>query len=425
LFVSFFPKPKLFFISAAAWSLSLVLLWFLGGEQFGALFGMPPAAPDAAPILGVAVFLSKPFIWLYIYFAFGVGSFYLFWSIYSPHRWQSWSILGSALIIFSTYFSVQIYVALNTWRGVFFDLFQKAITTPGSVSASELYALVMVFAWIGFLFTGVYVVTRFFVSHYIFRWRAAMNDYYMVNWPRLRHIEGASQRVQEDTMRFSTTLEALGVAMVDSVMTLIAFLPLLAQLSTHITELPLVGYVPYSLVFAAIAWSIFGTVLLMVFGIKLPGLEFKNQRVEAAYRKELVYGEDDADRARPPTVAELFDNVRRNYFNLYFHYAYFNVVRSSFQQADNIFSLLIIIPTVAAGKITLGIWQQISTAFSQVSSSFQYLVNAWPTIVELISIYKRLRAFEATLEGAPLPDIDQHYLEREWAGVRPEDQPVS
>lgn len=240
-----------------------------------------------------------------------------------------------------------------------------------------------------------------------------MNDYYMANWSKLRHIEGASQRVQEDTMRFSQTMEGLGVAFVDSILTLIAFLPVLAQLSVHITELPLVGPVPYSLVVAAIVWSLFGTVLLAVVGIKLPGLEFRNQRVEAAYRKELVYGEDHEDRAQPPTVAELFANVRKNYFRLYFHYAYFNVVRSGFGQADAIFASLILIPTIAAGKITLGIWQQISTAFGQVSSSFQYLVNAWPTIVELLSIYKRLRAFEATLEGQQLPDIDQRYIERQ------------
>lgn len=217
-------------------------------------------------------------------------------------------------------------------------------------------------------------------------------------------------------MRFSTTMEGLGVAFADSILTLIAFLPVLAGLSSHITELPLVGQIPYSLVVAALVWSIFGTVLLAVVGIKLPGLEFRNQRVEAAYRKELVYGEDDPNRAQPPTVAELFANVRRNYFRLYFHYAYFNVFRSGFGQADAIFSSLILIPTIAAGKITLGIWQQISTAFGQVSSSFQYLVSAWPTIVELISIYKRLRAFEATLDGDPLPDIDQRFMDRQ-AGV--------
>jgi peptide/bleomycin uptake transporter len=412
VFVSFFPKPKPFIISAVVWSLFCVLLWFFGGEQFGAVLGLPPAPEGAPPILGMSIFWSKPFLWFYVYFAVAVAVFYGFWALYSPHRWQNWSILGSALILFSTYLSVQIYVALNTWRGPFFDLFQKALTTPGSVSAGELYSMFSIYAWIGLSGMGLFVVTRFFVSHYIFRWRTAMNEYYMAYWQKLRHIEGASQRVQEDTMRFSTAMEDLGVQLVDAVMTLIAFLPLLAMLSSHVKVLPLVGEIPYSLVVAAVSWSLFGTLLLAVAGIKLPGLEFKNQRVEAAYRKELVYGEDDAARAQPPTVAQLFSHVRRNYFTLYFHYAYFNVVRSGYLQADAIFSSLILIPTIAAGAITLGIWQQIATAFQQVSQSFQYLVVSWPKIVDLLSIYKRLRAFEATLEGAPLPEIDRRYMER-------------
>jgi peptide/bleomycin uptake transporter len=228
----------------------------------------------------------------------------------------------------------------------------------------------------------------------------------------LRTIEGASQRVQEDTMRFSTSVEDLGTSLVESIMTLVAFLPLLAQLSSHVTTMPLVGAIPYPLVIAALVWSTFGTLLLAIVGVKLPGLEFRNQRVEAAYRKELVYGEDDPDRATPPTVAELFANVRTNYFRLYFHYAYFNVARAFYIQADNIFAYVILVPTIAAGKITFGILQQILTAFGQVSSSFQYLVNSWPDIVTLISIYKRLRAFEATLEGEPLPSIDLRYLNR-------------
>jgi peptide/bleomycin uptake transporter len=252
-----------------------------------------------------------------------------------------------------------------------------------------------------------------------------MNDYFTSYWARLRHLEGASQRVQDDTMRFSSTMQSLGVNFIDAVMTLIAFLPLLASLSHHVSELPVVGAIPYPLVTAAIAWSIFGTVLLALVGIKLPGLEFKNQRVEAAYRKELVYGEDNEARAQPRTLAELFANVRHNYFTLYGHYVYFDMVRYMYIQIDNVFALFIQVPTLAAGKITFGIFQQISTAFSQVSSSFQYLVSSWPTIVELISIYKRLRAFEATLEGAPLPEIDRHYLEREQAGLRPEDQPAA
>ena len=65
---------------------------------------------------------------------------------------------------------------------------------------------------------------------------------------------------------------------------------MLSTLSAHVPELPVVGLVPYSLVMAAIVWSLIGTGLLAVVGIKLPGLEFKKQLVEAAYRKELVYG---------------------------------------------------------------------------------------------------------------------------------------
>jgi peptide/bleomycin uptake transporter len=48
-----------------------------------------------------------------------------------------------------------------------------------------------------------------------------------------------------------------------------------------------------------------------------------------------------------------------------------------------------------AGAITLGAMQQIVRAFGRVEMSFQFLVRSWGTIVELISVYKRLRAFEA------------------------------
>jgi len=226
-----------------------------------------------------------------------------------------------------------------------------------------------------------------------------MNEYYMANWHRLRHIEGAAQRVQEDTMRFSSTLEDMGVSLLNAIMKLIAFLPILVALSPHVPELPIVGHVPYGLVIAAILWSLVGTGLLAVVGIKLPGLEFKNQRVEAAYRKELVYGEDDPERASPPSVRELFSAVRRNYFRLYFHYMYFNIARIFYLQIDNVFGLFLLFPSMVAGTITLGLMTQITNVFDQVRGSFQYLINSWTTLVELMSIYKRLRTFERELDG--------------------------
>jgi peptide/bleomycin uptake transporter len=233
-----------------------------------------------------------------------------------------------------------------------------------------------------------------------------MNDYYMAHWDKLRHIEGAAQRVQEDTMRFASIMEGLGVDLVRSVMTLAAFVPILWTLSAQITQLPIVGAIPHSLVWVSIGWAVFGTVLLAFTGILLPGLQFQNQRREAAYRKELVYGEDDPGRAQPPVVASLFFEVRRNYFRLFFHYLYFDVVKWSYLQVSVLVPLIALGPTVVAGVITLGVMQQISRAFDKVTESFQYLVYSWSTIVELLSVYKRLRAFEAQIQepGVAPPD---------------------
>ncbi|MGB8623595.1 MAG: peptide antibiotic transporter SbmA [Paracoccaceae bacterium] len=404
MFKSFFPAPKLFFGSVVAWLTVTVAFWYTLGPRTGAMIGFPAAAPDAPVILGLGHFATPQFLWFYIYCAACLVVFAGFWFVLAPHRMQWWSIVGSALILFSTYFSVQVSVAINNWRRPFFDDVQTALSGDGTRTAADLYALILIFAQIAFVWVAVYVATRFFVSHYVFRWRSAMNDYYMSRWSEVRRIEGAAQRVQEDTMRFASIMEDLGVSVVESVMTLFAFLPVLASLSVYVSELPIVGVIPEPLLTASIFWSLFGTILLAAAGIRLPGLNFLNQRVEAAYRKELVYGEDDGGRAHPMTTAELFGHVRKNYFRIYFHYAYFNVFRGMYIQADNIFAYLILIPTIAAGKITFGILQQILTAFGQVSNSFQYLVNSWTTIIELMSIYKRLKAFEAAFDGAGLQD---------------------
>ena len=85
---------------------------------------------------------------------------------------------------------------------------------------------------------------------------------------------------------------------------------------------------------------------------------------------------------------------------------YFNIGRIVYLQTDVIFPYVLLAPTIIAGKITLGAMNQILKAFTQVRTSFQYLVNSWSTIVELISIYQRLRGFEARIHGEPLPSIE-------------------
>ena len=418
MFSSFFPNPRLFFPAALLWTALTMAVWYgvardLGPQlSLGGLVGYayPPAGADGA---AVAVETARN-IWLFQYMIATGALFVGLVGWLLPHRWFRWSVACSALIVFLLWFQVQLDVMINNWFGTFYNIVQQALAKPGAVTQEQFFGQLVTFGGIAMVYIMTAVLTAFITSHYVFRWRTAMNDFYVGHWERLRHIEGASQRIQEDTQKFSQTVEGLGASLVQALMTLIAFLPILWGLSSYVTELPLVGPVPQALVFVAVLWAAIGTAALAVAGVRLPGLEFRNQRVEAAYRKELVLGEDQAARAQPMTLQELFLDVRANYFRLYANFLYFNVVRYAYLQTSVLIPYIALAPSIVAGGLTLGVMQQVIRAFGRVEDSFQYLVRSWTTIVSLISVYKRLRTFEATLRDQPLDVIEAEAV----AGIR-------
>ena len=225
-----------------------------------------------------------------------------------------------------------------------------------------------------------------------------MADFYHNKWDKAHSIEGASQRVQEDTLKFARIMEGLGVELLRSIMTLIAFLPILYTLSQKVTELPWFGEVAHSMVWVAIITALGGTILLALVGIKLPGIEYDIQKKEAAYRKVLVLGEDNLDKANPVVIDDLYDGVRKIHYKMYFHYLYFNAAKWSYLQGMVIVPYVALAPTIITGAVTLGFVQQIARAFGRVESSLQYLVRSWPIIVELISVRRRLAEFEKQIE---------------------------
>ena len=433
VFRSFFPEPKRFFLLSMLWMLFTTLLFQFIGEPMRAVISIdrflapaicavdasanparrPAAASaptDAAAPAATATpeataaasncvaedtgFMNGGRIWEYWYIALCTILFCVFWYFYKRNAWYWWSVVGSSVLFLATYSQVQLSAFINDWQGNFFNVLQKALSQPGSVSPEEYWPYVITLMAVLLPNIIFLVLLAFFNSHYVFRWRKAMTSYYMTHWPAVRSTEGAAQRVQEDTMRFASIVEDLGTSFLSSLLTLVVFLPILWQLSTHVSSLPFIGEVPGNLVWVALVVSAFGTALLWGVGIKLPGLNFENQKVEAALRKELVYGEDNAERADPPSFRMLFANVQRNYFRLYFHYTYFNLARYAYLQMAAYVPLLTLSPAILAGTITLGIYQQVQNAFGEVASSFQFFARAWTTIVELQSIYARLHRFE-------------------------------
>lgn len=419
MFRSFFPEPRIFFPAALLWIVAAMALWSLIGEPLGQVFSLGPLIAIQPTELDPDPFFSEAKVWLYQYIILAGYLFCVPWYFYKRTQWFWWAVVGSVTIIEVVYFNVQIGAWLNDWYGSFYNLIQQALTEPNSVSGEEFFGEIWTVAYVLVPNITVLVLNAFFTAHYLFRWRRAMNAYYLAHWPVLREVEGASQRIQEDTQRFARIVEGLAITFVGSIMTLIVFLPLLYGLSQNITELPIFGAVDGSLVWVALVSAAFGTVLLALVGIKLPGLEFENQKVEAAYRKELVYGEDHIERSQPLTLRELWFNMQTNYFRLYRHYLYFNIARYAYLQTSNFIPLIAMGPSILTGALTLGLFQQISNAFGQVEDSFKFLASSWTTIIDLISVYKRLRWFESNVpkDAAAAYDFnDEVYLN---SGVMP------
>jgi peptide/bleomycin uptake transporter len=99
--------------------------------------------------------------------------------------------------------------------------------------------------------------------------------------------------------------------------------------------------------------------------------------------------------------------LKKNYYKLYKNYIYFDLGRNVYVNADTVYSLILLFPSIVAGTMTLGLFQQINNAFDKVRESFQILFNDWDDIIKLISIYKRLRIFESAIEGEDIKAIQE------------------
>jgi peptide/bleomycin uptake transporter len=312
-------------------------------------------------------------------------------SFFKTQKYKFWAWGGLVFLFLITWGQVYLTVLLNEWYGEFYNILQKA------EDIEAFWNSMLKFTYIAIPYIFIAMLVFYFAQHYAFKWREAITEYYIPLWEKCpSNIEGASQRIQQDTYEFAKALESLGLGLFKAILTLIAFIPILWTLSTHIT-LPIFKDIEGSLVYIALLTSLGGMIISYVVGIKLPGIEYDNQKVEAKYRKQLVYSEDDKSYANSQTLFELFTGLKANYFKLFNHYSYFSLWANLYGQVMIILPYLIMAPSLFVGVITLGIVTQTGNAFGKVNDSFSYLIDHWTDITKFISVIKRLKEFERLL----------------------------
>jgi peptide/bleomycin uptake transporter len=271
---------------------------------------------------------------------------------------------------------------------------QKMLDGGGDIS--NLFSGMFDFGmWAG-IYVIIVVIVNYITQRWLLSWRKSVMWYYHEHWQTLRSLEGSSQRIQEDAKLFTRLLESVGEGAISALMTLLAFSPILWALSFEVPKLLFLN-VHGGLMWGALIWALGGTVVLMWLGRKLPHLEYNNQHAEAALRKEYVLGEDDPSKADANAISPLWDAVDHNYRQLFFQFMTFGLGKWTFIQASVLVPLIFISPSIAGGLITWGILMQLLDAFGRVEGSMQYLLRSWTTIVELISVHKRLKEFEKNI----------------------------
>ena len=307
----------------------------------------------------------------------------------------AWGMLG----ILSTLVGFQAYLArqFNDWYKVFYDSlenknyeqFMESFINRGD------FMIHNVNTW-GFIPLAILAILmhayiEYLGNRYSFKWREALTRTYMPKWKEMdSHTEGASQRIQEDCLKFAIYVWSLGKGLLKAVMILIFFLPLLWSLSSGF-EIP--GY----LVWIALVVSIGGLGVSWFIGRKLPKLEYNNQKVEARFRKSLVHCEDKKDSHSIKELFSQFDDLKFNYYKLYDNYKYYSLWENMYFQAGVVIPYLVSAPQFFAGAITLGTLVQIGNAFDKIHESMSFFTDNWLTVTELRSVVRRLKEFESDI----------------------------
>ena len=300
---------------------------------------------------------------------------------------------------------MQVEVRLANWIGRFYDAAQDVLQKKESDPADSFGALMLEYVLLSSLMLGIQPAVNFMTRIWAVQWREALTTDYLQRWEEARarsgapnelFIESASQRVQEDTYRFSRAIDSLGQGFLDAFLKMLAFTPVLWQLSAGVPGLP-----PGALVWACVGCNVGGFLLSLLVGIRLVDLEYNNQVVEAAFRKELVYAEDgSAAHGAREVTRRLFAAVKENYFTLFRHLMYFELWTEFFNKAMDVVPVLLLCGYLYDGKITLGAFMEANAVFAKVQAGLSTLLHRWVEINELRSVMRRLREFEAALPAA-------------------------
>ena len=276
---------------------------------------------------------------------------------------------------------------------------------------------------------GCIVCADWLQKRLIFRWRTHLTEQFQKNWLeghkhyRLRltgEPDNPDQRIAEDIYLLADKSISLFRSFINNIAKFSAFVAVLWTLSGVQTfniggySITVYGY----LVWVALIYSIFSTVIAHLVGRKLKNLNIDRQHREADYRAALLRVRDHAEQiafynggeAETGRLKQRYLRIRDNWRRLTNCEFRQETFWATYVRISIFIPILATLPMYLAKTMTFGDMMQTRTSFARVQDSFGWFTDAYRRLIEWAAVIERLAGFQTALEQAEQksPSLQSH-----------------
>jgi vitamin B12/bleomycin/antimicrobial peptide transport system ATP-binding/permease protein len=338
------------------------------------------------------------------------------WRIASPYfrsedKWAGRGLLAAVLAIELSLVAID--VLINQWNNRFYNALQDK---NWDIFVWEFGVFIVLASC-----SVVLAVYQLYLNQWLqIRWRSWLTSHYLGEWlegPNHYRMQlqgdaadNPDQRMTEDVKLFIERTMEIGVGLLSAVVSLVSFVVILWGLSAaaplHLfgKEFPIPGY----LVWGALIYAIFGTLVTQWIGSPLVNLDFEQQQREADFRFNLVRVRENSEQialmqgepAERERLMHRFGRVITNWYGIMSRTKRLTFFTQSYAQAAVVFPYALVAPAYFADKIQLGGMMQTASAFDSVYKALSFFVSIYRKLAEWRAVVARLDGFEMSIASS-------------------------
>jgi putative ATP-binding cassette transporter len=331
-------------------------------------------------------------------FAAGLLAFWSFRSRLRQGRWVPWVLLGAIILL------ILVINGINVGISFIARNIDNALV---AYKQDEFWKIVAIYAFCLVLALPIRAIQSYLVPKLGLLWRQWLTGrlinnylsdraYYILN-PNdesIEEIDNPDQRISQDTDSFTAQSLGFTVGVFEALLTFFSFIIVLWTISDR-------------LALVLLAYSVIGTLLIVVAGRRLVQLRNQQLKLEANFRYGLVHIRDNAEAIAfyQGEQVELDEAERRlggairNYDRLIIWEAMINVIQRSYDYFSRFLPWLVIAPLYFAKNVDFGVFGQAGIAFAQVFFSVSFIVNNIEQLAQFSASISRLEAFQSKVNA--------------------------